>query len=342
MFIRGNRNSSIFSRKRLMVGGVFGALAITASACNVTPYAASVGSSYISVSSLNSELASLAANKTFVSKLTAQEPVFASNSAGSKVFSTKFVDQVLNRRISVDLISQAVAKLGLHISPSEMTVAKATAVGSYGGTAIFDQFPKSYQAILTSDTADITVLEAYITKANISIPALRSYYQANPTQFDQICAAHILVPTLAKAQSLLSQLRAGASFVTLARSNSTDTNTAPNGGYIGCGLDANFASAFGSAFASEVATGVPNQALTPVALGSSYSIPMVVSRTQISFTNSIANIVSDKFGANGSASLNAFIAGEAKGANVNVNPAYGTFSINTSNSAVNPPALPKP
>lgn len=69
----------------------------------------------------------------------------------------------------------------------------------------------------------------------------RDLYQANAAKFEmpaQTRARHILLPnsgaeSLEKAKSLLAQLRAGASFEELAKTNSTDPGSAARGGDLG-------------------------------------------------------------------------------------------------------------
>lgn len=331
----------VFEKSRLKRSFSFllgaASLATVASACSAMPYAAKVGSSYISVSELNSELRAIGGNRAFVTKLTAQETVFGNSQT---TFATQFVDQVLNRRIAVTLIDNANAKLGIKISKTGSDIARLTAEQSYGGQAAFDAFPKAYQAELVRDTANITALESYLTKTDISLTALAAYYKANLSKFTQICAAHIVLATNAQATLIYNQINAGASFTTLAKSKSLDSNTAPNGGYIGCGTYSNFASVFGPSFANELISGSPNIVLPPVPISQGYSVPMVVSKTVLPFSQSIPTVIGTKFGSKAAGAMNAFVSGLAQGQNVSINPAYGTFSISKASATVLPPVLP--
>src|SRR5262249_21394607 len=65
----------------------------------------------------------------------------------------------------------------------------------------------------------------------------QQYYDEHKDQFK--CASgkdvsHILVADQATAQSIVDQLKAGASFADLARAKSTDTGSAQQGGDLGC------------------------------------------------------------------------------------------------------------
>jgi peptidyl-prolyl cis-trans isomerase C len=82
-----------------------------------------------------------------------------------------------------------------------------------------------------ANTPSDAILEAYA----------QSVYKAEPKRFEQVAMSrvrHILVKndgpqSRAKAEELLTQLKAGASFETLAAQNSFDLATAPKGGDLG-------------------------------------------------------------------------------------------------------------
>ena len=63
---------------------------------------------------------------------------------------------------------------------------------------------------------------------------LQAAYQANAAQYDQVHAAHILVATKGRADSLLAAVKADPSkFAALAAANSTDTSNKDKGGDLG-------------------------------------------------------------------------------------------------------------
>lgn len=313
------------------------AISLITSACTISPYAAQVGTQYISVNALNAELHAIAGNPAFVSSLTANEKVFGNSKS---TFTTQFVDQVLNMRIGLTLIENANHKLHLRLSKTDTEIAGLTAQQTYGGASVFAAFPSAYQKELIADAGNIAVLESYLTHTNISLSSLSNYYHANISLFTRICAAHIVVSSAQTATTIYNQVHGGASFATLAKTQSLDPNTAPNGGYIGCGTYGNFASAFGTSFASELVAGQQNVALQPVQITGGYSVPMVVSKTALSFSEAIPAVIGTMFGSQGSSDLNAFVSGLAKRQNITVNPVYGTYSNAGVTSSVVPPPLP--
>ncbi|MDA8195605.1 MAG: peptidylprolyl isomerase [Actinomycetota bacterium] len=318
----------------------------TLAACSYSPVAAQIGSQVITQSQLNTELNALLGNSQFIKQLTSastgssvENPLSASPKS---VLSTAFVDKVLQRRITFDLIKQALAKSGTKVGSDQVTVGTALAITSYGGPTIFDAFPKSYQLEVIDDYAALITIEGSLTKTDFSLPTLQSYYNSHLSDYVNICAAHILSSSASAANSILAKLNSGSSFPVLARTSSADSTTAQNGGYIGCALPSQFSSSFGASFANEIKTGPINKPLPIVAVGSGYSIPLVTSRTQLSFSQSLAAIATTKLGTTGGAVVNAFVAGAAKSANVSVNPQYGTFSASVSGLNIAAPATPAP
>ena len=328
-----------FRRKYGVVLPAALAAGLMASGCTATtPYAAKVGSQVISVSALNQEAHDLASNSAFVATISQSVQVKGS---GTNTYSISFMDSVLGRRIALVLIKQALHKLGLGLSPSS-PIAVLTAEQSYGGPQAFSAFSKRYQAQLISDTADITALEAYLTKTNISTPALQSFYKAHPEQFTQICSYHILSSTLSASQKIYAQLQAGANFAQLAKAQSADSASAQAGGYLGCGTYAQYQNAFGTTFANTVATAPLNKPQAPVAEKSGYGVAMAASRSLIPFQQAIPSVVATLFGTSGSAAVGSFVSGLAKAANIQVNPAYGSYKVSGTTAQVVPPPTPKP
>lgn len=129
-------------------------------------------------------------------------------------------------------------------SPVASPVTEGTAVASPGAVATPDP-----TTVLSSADASFTNFENQVfDKAHMS---RSDYYRlfakpqlarekldavlqnAVPQSAEQVHLSHILVATQELAQQLYGQINGGASFDALARSNSTDTLTAPTGGDLG-------------------------------------------------------------------------------------------------------------
>jgi parvulin-like peptidyl-prolyl isomerase/DNA-binding SARP family transcriptional activator len=109
---------------------------------------------------------------------------------------------------------------------------------------------------------------------------IAAYFQANVSKYsveEQIHASHILVADLATAQSIETQLAAGADFATLASQYSTDTATKAKGGDLGWFGRGQMVQVFGdAAFALQ-----PGQTSDPVKTQYGYHIIRVVERKEV-------------------------------------------------------------
>jgi hypothetical protein len=70
--------------------------------------------------------------------------------------------------------------------------------------------------------------------ADLSASAVSGYYLSNQPQFTVDCVSVIATDTQAHADQLVAQLKGGASFATVAKASSLDSQTAANGGVLGC------------------------------------------------------------------------------------------------------------
>ncbi len=70
---------------------------------------------------------------------------------------------------------------------------------------------------------------------------------ANPLEYTQVCASHILVETEEEAQAVETRLDAGEEFTVVATEVSIDTGSGANGGSLGCASPANYVPEFAEA-----------------------------------------------------------------------------------------------
>lgn len=308
--------------------------------CNFTPYAARINGTYISQNQLNSELNAISANPTFVSQL--EKSQGSIHGSGTGTYSSAFTAEILNRRISVTLVQQALAKRHITVTPQDLAVAYPVAAAGFGGAAVFSGFPKSYQATLVSDTAAIDTLEASLVKKSLSASSVNQYYNQNLSSFTEYCSSEILATTQAQAQSLAAKISAGAAFATIASKYSKDPNTAPNGGAVGCGLISQYSSAFGSTYAGVVQNTKVNQVSQPFQGTSGWYLVEVTSEPKLSESQAEPTVVSNLLGASAPTKLASYIQAFAKSSNIAINPSYGNLSLAHGQIAVLPPSAPSP
>ncbi len=91
----------------------------------------------------------------------------------------------------------------------------------------------SYSAFLSSDNVSDADVHAMMTLI-LRRQNMQSYLSTQITSpAYQVLARAMTIDTLSKAQGILKQLKSGGDFAALAKKNSVDTSTAPNGGYLG-------------------------------------------------------------------------------------------------------------
>ncbi len=312
--------------------------AVTLSACSVAPYAAKVNGKVITQSQLMNEMNSMASNKAFVAQIQkSQGSIYGS---GTGTFSSKFTAQILNRRISITLVDEALSRLHLKISPSVLSVAYPMAASAFGGTAVFSAFSKSYQAQLIKDTAAVNALEAHLAGKQLTPSSINSYYNHNIGSFTEYCSSEILVPTQAEASTLATKIAKGAAFPAVASKYSKDTTNAANGGVLGCGLLSQYTSAFGPAFTSAVSSLGVNQVSKPFQGIKGWYLVDVTSKPVVPEAQATPTIVSQLLGSKAGTQLVQYVQSFAKASNIYVNPAFGSLSLANGQVAVLPPSQP--
>jgi len=235
-----------------------------ASACQVTPTAATAAGATISVQSLNSQLRTLettVAGGCLLQLENAQLSTFdAVGTGGPGTYSMEFTNAVLNNQIGDLLAQQFAASKGITLSDADLATARSDfestldgeisqevqsasseGVVSYcqlaTGTDITGQqllgaLPASFAAEQVRNQA---VDEKLLARgADLSPAAVAKYYAANQGLFTQACVSRIVTDTQAHANQLVSQIDGGASFASVAEATSLDTQTKAQGGALGC------------------------------------------------------------------------------------------------------------
>ncbi|MDD3748653.1 MAG: immunoglobulin domain-containing protein [Candidatus Bipolaricaulis anaerobius] len=104
----------------------------------------------------------------------------------------------------------------------------------YGGT--LEEFKEEGRASVTEQLLYAAVQQAVVGPIELSEDELRAYFEEHEADYsteEQIEASHILVATAEEAQAILDELARGADFAELARTRSTDTGSAAQGGALG-------------------------------------------------------------------------------------------------------------
>ncbi len=329
--------------RRSLVGTAVGvvALGLGASGCGLTPYVAKVNGTVLTRAQLFSELSAIAASPSDVSSYAHSGITVKGKAKGT--YTTTFVDQILDQRISLILIQQANQKRKVTITPDDLALAKQDIVTSVGGTKTFDAFPSSYQSYLVKSAAEFTVLEASLAGIPVTQATVHKYYTSNPAALSNTCASVIVVATKAKADQVEASLSKGTSFAALAKADSEDTSTASNGGAVGCSIPEAFGQVYGPAVAHVVQTLGSGKVSAPVEVsgsgGSAYVIVEITSRTLLPEAQAVPIILGLQLNPVAS-KLTAYVANELKAAKISVDPSYGRFTVSKGAPDVLAPTSP--
>ncbi|MDQ4134374.1 MAG: peptidylprolyl isomerase [Actinomycetota bacterium] len=307
---------------------------VVLAACgSVVPYAATVGDNKISQDDLESELRAIAGNEQYLKYVESQTQV---QGTGKGVFDAAFTAQVLTSQIVYELVTEELDKRKVTVTQADLDAARPTVVERVGGEEVFNAFSRDYQETLVRRAADVNALTIALLGQGDAEAAAKAYYDANPAQFNQTCASHILVPTKEQADAIKARLDRGEDFAAVARVESKDSASAARGGDLGCfegdnQLNPEFAQA---AFSQAV-----NEVGPPVQTQFGFHLIKVNSRASPPYEQ-VAAAARDRAIAAGREKLAEWFTGAVDTTEVSVNPKYGHFEKQGQNSSVVPPQAP--
>lgn len=360
---------SIAAVKRLLAGPAVALVVLAsgamASACNVIPYAAAANGATISVASLNAQLSTVQTTVAGACFLQLENPQLAGSSGqgagGPGTYAMTLADTVLNHQVGDLLSAQYAASKGVTVAASDLATAKtdfestlsqevnsevqqAAAAGTVPSCQLPDGTNITGAKLLASLPGDIqaarTRSQALDEKllslgADLSDQAIAAYYAANVPEFTLDCVSVIATDTQAHAAQIVAQLKGGASFATVAKANSLDSQTAANGGVLGC----NYSQAGVKQALNQqaIAVGTP---IAPVQDPNSgqWIIYEVTSQSVVPLSASVSVIRRDLM----QATVNVVrvtkeLVSFARHSDVSVNPQYGTWKMLTVVAPVAPP-----
>jgi foldase protein PrsA len=311
-------------------------LAVAASACgSVAPYAAKVDNRSISQDALQTELRSIAANGPYLALVESRQPVKGS---GAGTFDAAFTALALTRQIYYGLIATELTKRKLAVGPPELTAARAEVVDQLEGEDVLKAFPKAYQDELVRRQAQLDLLTLSLNGVTGSVDdAAKAYYDAHQDEFSKACVSHILVDTADKANAIKARLDKGEDFATIAKAESSDTQSAANGGDLGCDIssDTGYAAEFLLAVFSQPVGQVGN----PVQTQFGYHLIKVTSKTVPTYDEA-KDAARQKLTTAGQEKLLTWLQETVTKAKIVINPKYGTFDKEGASPGVVPPARP--
>ena len=152
---------------------------------------------------------------------------------------------------------------------------------------------------------------------------------ANPLEYTEVCASHILVETDEEAQAVVARLDAGEDFTVVAAEVSTDPGSGANGGSLGCSSPAGYV----AEFADATITAPIGEVTEPVESEFGFHIILVEDRTEAT-AEEVLTIMGDRalFDA-----VDQWLLDAITNADVFVDEQYGTWEIDPTPRVVPPP-----
>jgi parvulin-like peptidyl-prolyl isomerase len=336
-----------------------------ASACDVTPPAATANGATISTASLNTQLQALETTSAGGCLLQLENgqltSALAAGEGGHGTFSTPFAGFVLGNRVGDLLAGEFAASKGITITSAQLASAKSDLQSTLDGE-ISQSLQAAEQSGAVPACADLTtgaaitgvqllrglpaslaaeqvknqaVDEKLLARgADLSNAAVVKYYDANTPLFTQTCLSRIVTATQADATTALAKLQAGSSFADVAKASSIDAQTAANGGAIGCNI---------TAAQVEQELGVQSltvgQPIPPVSNGTQWVIYEVTSQTLVPLAESEGVVRQELLQTQANvARVGKEIVAFAHRSDVSVDPQYGTWKDQGVVPPVGPPS----
>lgn len=309
-------------RSPRLTGGValLGVAALALSGCaNSTTSALRVGDATISRSEFTDDLkvyekALMASAPTAADKASLAERIHT-KADGGEAWSPDYSSFVLSHRLRSLAIDQLYRKSG----NSKLAVNKTTrsqVEQNWGGAKAFATFSKDIQ---DRELRFLGQYDALVASNLKKLGTAEEFFKANPDQFaGEVCSRHILVASEDEAKKIRAEIVAGADFADMAKKNSTDPGTGPNGGDLGCGDPSQFV----AEFAQAVNTLKLNELSQPVKTQFGYHLVEVTKRTKSTF-DAAKTQISAKMQAKAENDVQVGLIAVAKDSAVD--PAFGTI-----------------
>jgi hypothetical protein len=335
------------------------ALGSLASACDVTPTAASVNGDTISVATLNADMNALAGSAAGQCLLALRSGQSISVAPGTGTYPMGFAGSILSSDVGNLVAAQFAAAHGIHLGGSDVATAQnnyasaldggisslgqqASAAGAQSPCQKADGSTFTGQQLLTALPAAVrnseVVNQAVDNKllargADLSTAAVLNFYAANRPLFVVDCVSDIAVATQTEADQVVAKLKAGQSFATVATASSIDPQTASSGGQLGCNFtESRVLSAL------QVPSVTVGQPVTPLQTsGGQWVIYEVTSQTVIPVGQAAPVVRDDLLHATSNTQrVTAELLVYAHRSSIDVNPQYGHWS----GASITPPPSP--
>lgn len=283
--------------------GALAAGSMTLSACDASPYAASVNGVTVSQLSLNTQLKQWSSNQTWVTSFDSANSqqnggsgTTVSGTGGSGTYSSTFVADILDNMIQVQIIHQHLAATGNLPGLDEVVASRA--VNEFLRSNYWDGFSPQLRSFLVDQLAE----QAPLTPVSTNTATLRGAYgQIQPYLFSNLCVTTASAFDDAAAQKLASSPHLQGAQVCYDQSSLEDQP---------------------KAFQDAVAKLSVGQTAAPVKTSYGYQVIRLDSRRSPGFSQGVQRVLSVATASSAPPAVTKLI----DSAKVKVNPAYGTWT----------------
>lgn len=171
----------------------------------------------------------------------------------------------LARSVQNTIVELELERRDIEVTDQHLAQAEAEVVQQFGGPEVWDGFDAWFQEREIQGLANLLALSQAVGGAPTE-EQLREEFEANKELLARACTSHILVEPGQQelAEQIKAQLEEGGDFAELAQEHSIDTNSAQNGGEVGCfarggGLVASYEAAMFSLEVGEISDPVESQ-----------------------------------------------------------------------------------
>jgi foldase protein PrsA len=234
-----------FSRRTAATTAAAALAALALSGCGSSPVrsgaAATVGSTRISTADLAGLVSRGLKDPQAQQQLGADKPKFERDTLARLIRHQVFVKAAQLEHVTVQggAVDAKIADFERQAGGHQQLLQTA----AQGGIAPSDLRAFISDLVITDEVGDKLTEDVAVPPAQI-----QALYTQNAAQYDQVHAAHILVPSKALADSLLAQVKADPSqFAALAAKSSTDTSNKDKGGDLGFAGRGSFVKEFDAA-----------------------------------------------------------------------------------------------
>lgn len=287
------------------------AVSLTASACDASPYAATVNSHTIKQTALNAELKAWSGNHQYVSAFDSSNGSGGVTVVGDApgTYNNEWVSSILTDMVTASVVHQRLQATGRHVTTAGVEAARAVSEISQIG---WTDFSPSFRATLVDRLAEDAVITPPVAQLESTIG--RVYQQYKPYFFSRVCAVQTAAFSLDAARALSSSDHLKGSPVC----------------YNQAGLEAQAPD-----LRSAIMALAPGHLSQPVKTPYGYLVVEVTSRNVIGLTPELRRTISVAI-INAQGAANSTVDSLLAHARVKVNPAYGTWKGNQ----VVPPRTP--